>query len=77
MNDKRNEVPGQTIFNLTRSSSTVVLHFSRFIRFTAHFSFLGLHIALWTTAVAPEPILTNTKLFESIQKTSNISVIKQ
>jgi len=43
--------------SLTSSSSTVVLHFSRLIRLTAHFSLRGLHIADWTTAVAPEPIL--------------------
>jgi len=40
---------------LTSNSSTVVLHFSRFILFTAHFSLRGLQTADWTTAVAPDP----------------------
>jgi len=39
----------------TSSSSTVVLHFSRLIRLTAHFSLRGLQTADCTTAVAPEP----------------------
>ena len=40
---------------LTSSSSTVVLHFSKLIRLMAHLSFLGLHMAACTTAVAPAP----------------------
>jgi hypothetical protein len=40
---------------LASSSSTVVLHFSRLIRLMAHLSFLGLHMAACTTAVAPAP----------------------
>lgn len=40
---------------LTNSSSILVWHFSKLIRFMATRSCLGLHRAAWTTAVAPLP----------------------
>ena len=40
---------------LTSNSSTVVLHFSRFILLIAQYSCRGLHTAACTTAVAPAP----------------------
>lgn len=40
---------------LTNNSSIEVFHFSKLIRFIAHFSCRGMHKALWTTAVAPTP----------------------
>lgn len=56
------------------NSSIDVFHFSKLILFIAHFSFLGLQKALWTTAVAPTPKQNkkqNTKLiFLKKKKTS-------
>jgi len=46
---------GRFFLSLTKSSSTVVLHFSRLILLMATSSFRGLQNAACTTAVAPAP----------------------
>lgn len=51
------------LWSLTRSSSMLVWHFSRLMRFMATFSFLGLQYAAWTTAVAPLPEKSRTTRF--------------
>ena len=44
----------------------LVFHFSRLIRLMAHFSFLDLQKAEWTTAVAPTPVQNKSKTMVSL-----------